>query len=292
MKKRTKGAAQKIAIIAVSAIMIVTGVGAGGQPVAASTEGAGETRMKQMEYLNRGLVAATTPDGAFLSWRLLADEATGHTASGLSGSGFYVYRDGERIAYVTDSTNYLDREGTPESQYSVSAVVYGEDVYGLELERSPVVQPWDGEYMDLPLKKPADGVTPAGEAYTYSANDMSVGDVDGDGEYELFVKWDPSNAKDVSQKGYTGNTYIDAYRLDGTLLYRIDLGENIRSGAHYTQFMVYDFDGDGKAELMFKTAPGTKVIPYGRKAVQARHVISRCPNQISKRATVMRMTTA
>lgn len=283
MKKRTKGAAQKIAIIAVSAIMIVTGVGAGGQPAAASTEGAGETRMKQMEYLNRGLVAATTPDGAFLSWRLLADEATGHTASGLSGPGFYVYRNGERIAYVTDSTNYLDREGTPESQYSVSAVVYGaeadltgatEDVYGLELERSPVVQPWDGEYMDLPLKKPADGVTPAGESYTYSANDMSVGDVDGDGEYELFVKWDPSNAKDVSQKGYTGNTYIDAYRLDGTLLYRIDLGKNIRSGAHYTQFMVYDFDGDGKAELMFKTAPGTQVIPYDAqgRAGKARYI--------------------
>jgi len=208
MKKRTKGAAQKIAIIAVSAIMIVTGVGTGGQPAVASTEGAGETRMKQMEYLNRGLVAATTPDGAFLSWRLLANEATGYTASGLNGPGFYVYRDGERIAYVTDSTNYLDREGTPESQYSVSAVVYGAeadptgitgDVYGLELERSSVVQPWDGEYMDLPLQKPDDGVTPAGEAYTYSANDMSVGDVDGDGEYELFVKWDPSNAKDVSQ---------------------------------------------------------------------------------------------
>lgn len=93
---------------------------------------------------------------------------------------------------------------------------------------------------------------------------MSVGDVDGDGQYEYFVKWDPSNSKDVSQKGYTGNTYIDCYKFDGTLLYRIDLGVNIRSGAHYTQFLVYDFDGDGKSEIMFKTAPGTKVIKFDK----------------------------
>ncbi|MFL6556063.1 MAG: rhamnogalacturonan lyase, partial [Bacillus sp. (in: firmicutes)] len=90
-------------------------------------------------------------------------------------------------------------------------------------------------------------------------------DVDGDGQYEFFVKWYPSNAKDVSQVGYTGNTYIDCYRFDGTLLYRIDLGVNIRSGAHYTQFLVYDFDGNGKSEIMFKTAPGTKVIKYDKE---------------------------
>ncbi len=91
---------------------------------------------------------------------------------------------------------------------------------------------------------------------------MSVGDVDGDGQYEYVVKWDPSNSKDVSQVGYTGNVYIDTYELDGTLRHRIDLGVNVRAGAHYTQFLVYDFDGDGRSELMFKTAPGTKVISY------------------------------
>ena len=66
---------------------------------------------------------------------------------------------------------------------------------------------------------------------------MSVGDLDGDGEYEYIVKWDPSNSKDNSVKGYTGNVYLDAYELDGTLLWRIDLGVNIRAGAHYTQYM-------------------------------------------------------
>lgn len=211
----------------------------------------------QMEYLNRGLVAAATSEGNFLSWRLLGNEATGHGAKGLVGADFHIYRDGVCIAEVTDSTNYLDRDGTVTSRYYVRAVVDGE-----ELEPCGEVYPWTAPYCEIPLQKPADGVTPTGQSYTYSANDMSVGDVDGDGEYEFFVKWDPSNSKDVSQVGYTGNVYMDCYRLDGTLLYRIDLGVNIRAGAHYTQFLAYDFDGDGKAELIFKTAPGTKIIRY------------------------------
>src|SRR5690606_7363547 len=105
---------------------------------------------------------------------------------------------------------------------------------------------------------PAGGTTPAGEWYTYSANDASVGDLDGDGQLEFVVKWEPSNAKDNSQSGYTGNVYIDAYELNGTRLWRIDLGRNIRAGAHYTQFQVYDYDGDGRAEVAMKTADGTR----------------------------------
>src|SRR4029450_1151469 len=102
---------------------------------------------------------------------------------------------------------------------------------------------------------------------------MRVGDLDGDGQYEYVVKWDPSNSKDVSQIGYTGTVFLDAYELDGTLLYRLDLGVNIRAGAHYTQFLVYDFDGDGRSEMMLKTAPGTRTIrdPHGR-APPARYI--------------------
>lgn len=217
-------------------------------------QGAGSA---QLERLDRGLVAVPSAEGVFLSWRLLGSEATGHTDTGLAGADFRVYRDGKPIATVTDSTNYLDRDGASGAEYRVAAIVDGR-----EARRSDPVSPWANGYHDLPLRKPADGVTPAGEAYTYSANDMSVGDVDGDGRYEYVVKWDPSNSKDVSQVGYTGRTYIDTYRLDGTLLNRIDLGPNIRAGAHYTQFLVYDFDGDGRSEMMFKTAPGTKSIRY------------------------------
>ncbi|WP_433730469.1 rhamnogalacturonan lyase [Actinoplanes sp. CA-051413] len=210
-----------------------------------------------LERLDRGLVAAVTADGVFLSWRLLAPEATGATATGLAGPDFRVYRDGRPVALISDSTNWLDPDGTPASRYRVAAVVRGR-----EAGRSAAVTPWAGGHHDLPLRKPADGVTPSGQAYTYTANDMSVGDVDGDGQYEYVVKWDPSNSKDVSLVGYTGPVYLDTYRADGTLLYRIDLGVNIRAGAHYTQFPVYDFDGDGRAELMLKTAPGTSVIRY------------------------------
>ncbi|PAE40802.1 rhamnogalacturonan lyase [Bacillus sp. 7884-1] len=214
----------------------------------------------QLEYLDRGLIAAPTSEGVFLSWRLLANEAKGYSETGLTGVNFNVYRDGKLIASVEDSTNFVDQDGDSDSSYYVRSVLDG-----IELDQSSSITPWQQSYVDLQLKKPADGVTPAGESYTYSANDMSVGDVDGDGEYEYFVKWDPSNSKDVSQVGYTGNTYIDCYKFDGTLLYRIDLGVNIRSGAHYTQFLVYNFDGDGKSEIMFKTAPGTKIVKFDNK---------------------------
>ncbi len=110
----------------------------------------------------------------------------------------------------------------------------------------------------MPISPPAGGTTPDGVSYTYEANDASVGDLDGDGALDLVLKWQPTNAKDNSQSGYTGNTIVDGVKLDGTRLWRVDLGRNIRSGAHYTQFQVYDYDGDGKAEVAMKTADGTK----------------------------------
>ncbi|WP_026544943.1 rhamnogalacturonan lyase [Arthrobacter sp. 35/47] len=241
------------ATLALSAALIA---GGGGVPAAAAPAPDANVGI-QLEHLDRGLVAAATSEGTFLSWRLLATEVTGASEAGQTGADFAVYRNGEKIATVTDSTNYLDPDATEGTTYSVAAVVDG-----VELQRSAEISPWAQGHTDIPLQKPADGVTPAGESYTYSANDMSLGDADGDGDYEYVVKWDPSNSKDVSQTGYTGNTYVDTYTMDGTLLHRIDLGVNIRSGAHYTQFMVYDFDGDGRTEMMMKTAPGTTVTRY------------------------------
>src|SRR4051794_27219483 len=121
----------------------------------------------ELERLDRGLVAAATSEGVFLSWRLLGSEVSGHSATGMTGADFRVYRDGTRIATVTDSTNYLDRAGTAGASYRVAAVVGGR-----ELPRSAPATPWAGGSYDLPLRRPADGVTPTGEAYTYSANDM------------------------------------------------------------------------------------------------------------------------
>ncbi len=225
---------------------------------------------EQLEKLNRGLIAMTAKEGVFLAWRMFLDEATGYTETGMSGTDYMVYKNGERLALVTDSTNYLDREGTLQDTYAVAAVhANGEEPPCQEVPVNP------NEYMEIPMQIPEGGVTPAGEAYTYSANDMSVGDVDGDGEYEFFVKWDPSNAHDVSHRGYTGKCFIDCYKLSGRLLWRLDMGVNIRAGAHYTQFMVYDFDGDGKAEMSVKTAPGTCMTIYNEDGtVKARKYVT------------------
>ncbi|MCQ2234107.1 MAG: T9SS type A sorting domain-containing protein [Paludibacteraceae bacterium] len=195
---------------------------------------------KQMEYLDRGVVAVKTANGVFVSWRFLGTDA--------ASTSFNLYRDGVKVnnTPIGDKTNYVDAAGTQNSQYTVKAVKDGK-----ETDASIATPVWAEQYKTLTLKRPT------ANGCTYTPNDMSVGDVDGDGQYELFVKWDPSNSKDNSQSGVTDKVYIDCYRLDGTFLWRIDLGVNIRAGAHYTQFQVYDFDGDGKAEMVCKTAPGT-----------------------------------
>ncbi|MFX3648353.1 MAG: rhamnogalacturonan lyase [Paenibacillus sp.] len=224
-----------------SSALLVTSLGLDNTPV---THAAGT---RQMEYLDRGLVAVKTGTGVFVSWRLLGTEG--------SNVSFNVYRDGTKVnaTPITNSTNLQDASGTSSSKYTVRAVVSG-----TEQAASTAASVWGNNYLSVPLSVPAGGTTPDGVAYTYSANDASAGDLDGDGEYELIVKWDPSNSKDNSQSGYTGEVFIDAYKLNGTRLWRISLGKNIRAGAHYTQFMVYDLDGDGKAEVAMKTADGTK----------------------------------
>jgi rhamnogalacturonan endolyase len=201
---------------------------------------------RQMEYLDRGLVAVRTEQGVFVSWRLLGTEP--------SDISFNLYRNDKKVNRepIISSTNFLDTSGSADDTYTVRAVVKGK-----EQSPSDKVRAWGGSYLDVPLRKPADGVNPDGSTYSYRANDASVGDVDGDGKYEIILKWDPSNSKDNSQSGVTGEVFVDAYRLDGTFLWRVSLGRNIRAGAHYTQFMVYDMDGDGKAEVAMRTADGT-----------------------------------
>ncbi|MGV7206375.1 rhamnogalacturonan lyase [Oxalobacteraceae bacterium A2-2] len=200
---------------------------------------------KQVEKLDRGAVAIATGKGVFLSWRALGTDP--------NNTLFHVYRDGARLtAQPISLTNFTDTSGSSINRYTVRAVVDGK-----EQAAAAAGATWQTPFRSIPVQKPAGGATPDGRSYSYELNDGSAADLDGDGSYELIVKWQPTNAKDNSQAGYTGNTYIDAYKLDGTRLWRIDLGRNIRAGAHYTTFLAYDFDGDGKAEIMAKTADGT-----------------------------------
>jgi hypothetical protein len=213
---------------------------------------------RQVEYLTRGVNAIPVGSSSvYVNWRMLGTDS--------QAIAFNVYRSTDGLAPIkrnstpiTATTDFTDTgvTTTKSNTYFVRPVINGVVGEASEPFTLPANAPVQ-QFRTVPLQIPPAGVTPTGETYTYSANDTSAADLDGDGEYELVVKWDPSNAKDNSQSGTTGNVYLDAYKLDGTRLWRIDLGRNIRAGAHYTQFIVYDFDGDGRAEMGVKTAPGT-----------------------------------
>ena len=230
-------------VIAVTLLATLMGGGQDGLMTSAYAAG----KSKQIELLDRGLFAFKSSKHVFLSWRLFATDP--------ENIAFNLYRDGQLIntSPLSTTTNFIDPDGKADSIYSIRPVIKG--IEGKEDVAKSVLN--GQRYQSIPLKKPADGVTPKGDAYSYGVNDGSVGDLDGDREYEYVIKWAPSNSKDNSHSGYTGNVYIDAYKQDGTRLWRIDLGRNIRSGAHYNDFIVYDLDGDGKAEVMMKTADGT-----------------------------------
>lgn len=211
--------------------------------------------IRYMENLDRGVVAVYKGGSqVYVGWRMFGTDP--------ANIGFNVYRNGTKInsSPITGSTNYLDTGGSASSIYRVAPVIDS-----VEQELSSPASTWsyyeDGyggktSYHDIPLQKPANDFAKDGTEYSYSPNDCSVADLDGDGQYEIVLKWEPSMSA-VSGLGFVGKQILDAYELDGTFLWRIDLGINIRAGSHYTAFMVYDLDSDGKAELVCKTADGT-----------------------------------
>ncbi|GAB3456742.1 rhamnogalacturonan lyase [Actinophytocola sediminis] len=239
--RRTRRIALGLAGGLLGALVVATSPAQAGEPAT------GE--QVSVDQLDRGLISVRSSAGNFVSWRLLADDP--------DGVAFNVYRGTTKVnpTPVTGATSYHDLGAPRGAVYTVAPVVAGVERRAQSSTDSLV---FAADSMDVPLQIPPSGTTPSGENYSYVANDASVGDLDGDGQYEIVLKWDPTNAKDNSQSGYTGNTYLDAYRLNGTRLWRIDLGRNIRAGAHYTQFQVFDYDGDGRAEVAVKTADGTR----------------------------------
>lgn len=258
-------------------------------PVATMTAQTGYNYSKlQREKLNRGVVAIReNPSEVIVSWRYLSSDPI--------QTGFNVYKDGEKLTDtpVTVSTLFRDKNNSQKAAvYEVRPVIKGKETHHIDGTYTLPENAPSG-YLEIPLQKPANGVTPAGETYTYSPNDASIGDVDGDGEYEIILKWDPSNSRDNSHEGYTGEVYIDCYRMNGEQLWRINLGKNIRAGAHYTQFMVYDLDGDGKAEVVMRTADGTidgkgKVIGDANADYREEGTFDPSRNQIMKQGRILK----
>ncbi len=202
--------------------------------------------------LGRGLMALHTSSGNLVSWR--ARKTDDHNLR------FMLYRINaagtERELnngnYIAGKTNFLDASGSSAYTYRLEVL----DVDGNVIEADESGTTWSDQTLYIPLTAGAP-VDNSGLGATYTPNDAAICDMDGDGEYEIILKWYPSNAKDAASSGSTSNIFFDCYKLDGTQLWRIDMGQNFFASAHTVQFIAWDFDGDGYGEFMVKTAPGT-----------------------------------
>lgn len=216
--------------------------------LAASSVGATAAHaQRQMEKLDRGIVAIHEGNGRiYVGWRMLGTDpdTIAFNLYRTSGKGEAVKLNHEPLEGSTNFVDFVvDRKQS--HRYFVKPVLNGKEQAASASFTLPGGAP-RRPYIPIPLRTP-DGCTP---------NDASVGDLDGDGRYEIVLHQAP-RGRDNSQSGTTGEPIFQAYTLDGTMLWSINLGKNIREGAHYTQFMVYDLDGDGKAEFACKTADGT-----------------------------------
>lgn len=196
------------------------------------------------EKLDRGLVAVNTDAGVFCSWRIFGEEYYDVT--------YNLYRDGVKVnAEPLNVSNYVDAAGTTSSQYTVSAVVRGE-----EKAQSKAVSVWSQQYLELALDH-------GSLTSTYVPNDACCADVDGDGELEILLKFDNQSEINASypRNGFNGEySIVEVYKLDGTKLWWLDFGPNMGDFQNNeSNIVAYDWDGDGKAEALMRAADATVI---------------------------------
>ena len=204
--------------------------------------------------LNRGLISVNLGQsggsGNLISWRYREKDnnqvkfklwrgtnATAQNSKVYSGN------------YIYNRTNYLDASGSTSSYYRLEVYDLNDNLLETEISGKT----WGNQTMTVKTNRPANSIHNA----TYTPNDASFCDMDGDGEYEIILKWSPSDEKDAASTGTTSEAIFDCYKLDGTQLWRIRTGNNFFTSAHTIQFIAWDFDGDGYGEFMMKTGPGT-----------------------------------
>jgi len=225
------------------------GAATGGAATGGAAGGTVTAGKREMESLDRGVIAINQGGGkVYVGWRMFGLDP--------GSIAFNVYRTTAGAAAVklnaspiTATTDYADSSAdvTKSNAYHVTAVIGGAEQAPSAAYTLAANAPAE-QYLSIPLR---DG------GLNYSQ--ANVGDVDGDGQYELIVKWSQSaNTDPGAHTKPTATVFVDAYKLDGTFLWRVDLGWNLESGSDFTPLLVYDVDGDGKAEVITKTSEGTK----------------------------------
>ena len=191
--------------------------------------------LKQMEELDRGFVAVQSEEGTFLSWRFLATDDL--------DLAFNVYKDGTLLNSnpIADVTSYSVAGVTENATYTLIPVVGGVE----QVSKAQEAIFFGGEYLSIPVKQY--------EVGDYDINDASVGDLDGDGQYEIVVRREPANMDYLTRVAYP---LIEAYELDGTHMWTINIGPNEINPIDIN-FIVYDMNGDGKAELVMRSFEAT-----------------------------------
>ena len=199
-----------------------------------------------------GTYVDSAQGGIYLSWRILIDEY--EQVSQGNNIVFEVYRNNEKITSLTNITNYLDEGGNVGDTYRVKAIQKG--IYSYSKD----VQALEDNYISIKLQRPLPAYGAADTLAVYRLNDTAVADVDGDSEYELIVKWYPNNGFDAGKTNAKPSSphIIDVYEMDGTALWRLFMGYSSPAGQHFDNFMAYDLDQDGKAELSILTQDGTR----------------------------------
>ena len=203
----------------------------------------GASAQRTTDRLDRGLVAVpSASSGNFVSWKIFGEE--------YYDTEYNLYRDGVKVnATPLKVSNYNDTGGKASSKYQVAAVVRG-----VEQEKCAEVTRWGAQYKDVTIK----GVTNRnGKDVTskYEINDVSLGDVDGDGTVEFIIKRNNTGGDLNESSNKTDFNLYECYTLKGERLWWIDLGPNLMAGPdEQWDLVAFDWDQDGKAECVMRGA--------------------------------------